>query len=150
MATLSKSFGCFGAYAATSRTLADLLLSRARPLIYSTALPPALCVAAETSLRLIQQEPERRERLWTHIRYFAQKLKGQGYDVHPRSAIFPLVLGSPEAALKAAARLRGRGIWAKAIRPPTVPEGTSRLRFTLSAAHTQAHLDEALDAIAAL
>nr|WP_225936911.1 8-amino-7-oxononanoate synthase [Myxococcus sp. RHSTA-1-4] len=142
MGTLSKALGGMGAYVATSRGVADLLVSRARPFVFSTALPAALCAAAEAAVDRVEGDPELRERLWRNIRRFAAGLR-----VEARGAIFPIILGEPERALDAARRLREAGVLVKAIRPPTVPEGTSRLRFCLSAAHTVGHVDLALDAL---
>ncbi|MBU8900525.1 8-amino-7-oxononanoate synthase [Corallococcus sp. M34] len=150
MGTLSKSLGGMGAYVATSRAVVDLLISRARPFIFSTALPAALCAAAEAAVDMVEGVPELRAQLWRNIRRFAEGLRALGLPAESRSAIFPVVLGEPERALDAARRLRERGILVKAIRPPTVPEGTSRLRFCLSAGHTLGHLDLALDALRAV
>ncbi len=151
MGTLSKSFGIAGAYVASSRAVCELLVNRARPLIFSTALPPALACAALTALRILAgpEGDERRACLWSSVQRFAAGLRSLGIAARDDSPIFPVVLGSPERAVAAAARLRSEGILAKAIRPPTVPPGTSRLRFALSAAHTQAHIDAALSALRA-
>lgn len=148
--TLSKALGGLGAWLATSRPVAELVLHRARPLVYSTALPAALCAAAEAALHLVEYEPALRERLWRHIHSFAQGLRRLGLPAEPRSAIFPVILGPPERALAAARALREQGLLVKAIRPPTVPEGTSRLRFCLSAAHSESHVQQALEALARL
>jgi 8-amino-7-oxononanoate synthase len=150
MGTLSKALGCVGAYAACARPLADLLVSRARSFVFSTALPPALGAAASQALSLLQSEPERRERLWHLVRHFAAGLQRLGFPAEARSAIFPIVLGSPERAVAASTYLRQQGLLVRAIRPPTVPEGTARLRFALTAAHTEAHLEFALHALARL
>ncbi|WP_370459203.1 8-amino-7-oxononanoate synthase [Aggregicoccus sp. 17bor-14] len=150
MGTLSKSLGAFGAYVATSRAVADLMVSRARPLVFSTALPAAVCAAAEAAVDLVEQQPPLRARLWRHIHAFSEGLRALGLPAEARSAVFPVVLGSPERALAAAACLREAGLLVKAIRPPTVPEGTSRLRFCLSAAHEDHHIQQALHALAAL
>jgi len=147
MGTLGKALGVFGAYLATSEPVARLLLHRARSLVFSTALPPALCAAAEAAVDLVEQGSALRERLWRNIRHFAQGLEDLGHPARPSSAIFPVVLGSAERAVAAAAFLRARGILAKPIRPPTVPAGTSRLRFSLSAAHGPEQLDRALDGL---
>ncbi|WP_223642574.1 8-amino-7-oxononanoate synthase [Corallococcus sp. EGB] len=147
MGTLSKALGGLGAYVATSRAVADLLVSRARPFVYSTALPAALCAAAERAVDLVEHDPVPRERLWGHIRRFTEGLRALGLPAEPRSAIFPVILGEPSRALDAAGRLREAGLLVKAIRPPTVPDGTSRLRFCLSAAHTTGHIDLALEAL---
>src|SRR6266436_4426231 len=151
MGTLSKSFGIAGAYVASSRAVCELLVNRARPLIFSTALPPALACAALTALRILAgpEGDERRARLSSSVQRFAAGLRSLGIAARDDSPIFPVVLGSPERAVAAAARLRSEGILAKAIRPPTVPPGTSRLRLALSAAHTQAHIDAALSALRA-
>jgi 8-amino-7-oxononanoate synthase len=93
---------------------------------------------------------ERRERLWSNVRRFAAGLRRLGVAARDDSAIFPIVLGAPENALAAATRLRELGVLAKPIRPPTVPQGTSRLRFALTAAHTTEHVDRALDAVRSL
>ena len=147
MGTLSKALGGLGAYVATSRAVADLLVSRARPFVYSTALPAALCAAAECAVDLVEHDPAPRERLWGHIHHFTDGLRALGLPAEPRSAIFPVILGEPSRALDAAKRLREAGLLVKAIRPPTVPDGTSRLRFCLSAAHTTGHIDQALEAL---
>lgn len=130
MATLSKALGGFGAFVACSAALRELLFNRARSLVFSTALPPAVCAMAMTALQKAQQ-PQLRATLHAHIERVAAAL-GQ----RPDSAIFSVVLGAPEAALEASARLRAAGLLVKPIRPPTVPEGTSRLRIALSAAHS--------------
>ena len=151
MGTLSKAFGVAGAYAAASRPICELLVNRARPLIFSTALPPALACAALQSLRILSgaEGDQRRARLWSNVRRFAAGLKAVGISAPENSPIFPVLLGAPERAIAAAARLREQGVLAKAIRPPTVPPGTSRIRFALSAAHTEAHIDAALAALRA-
>lgn len=150
MGTLSKALGVMGAYVATSRAVADLLVSRARPFVFSTALPAHLCAAAEAAVDAVEGDPDLRERLWRNIRRFAEGLRGLGLRAEPRSAVFPIILGEPERALDAARRLREAGVLVKAIRPPTVPEGTSRLRFCLSASHTVGHVDLALEALRAV
>lgn len=149
MATLSKAFGVAGAYVAAGRAVCDLLVNRARPLIFSTALPPALACAASRSLRILTgpEGDERRALLWSNIQRFAAGLRQMALPASEDSAIFPVVLGAPERALSAAARLREVGVFAKPIRPPTVPAGTSRIRFALTAAHSPAHVDAALAAL---
>ena len=147
MGTLSKALGGLGAYICASRAVVELVLNRARPLVFSTALPAALCAAAEAAVDLVEYDEAVRARLWRNIRRFAKGLRALGLPAEPRSAIFPVILGEPEAALDAARRCRERGLLVKAIRPPTVPEGTSRLRFCLSAAHTEGHLDLALEVL---
>jgi 8-amino-7-oxononanoate synthase len=147
MGTLGKALGGFGAYAATTRAVADFLVNRARSVIFSTTLPPALCEAMVVAIDLLEHDPELRPRLWRNIRRFVDGLRTLGFAAEARSAIVPVILGTPERALGASAFLRERGLLVKPIRPPTVPEGTSRLRFALSAAHTEAHVDRALQAL---
>jgi len=149
MATLGKALGAFGAFAACSAEVAELLVNRARPLVFSTALPAALCAAGEEAISVMRAEPGLREALWRNIRRMAEGLRALGAPVEARSAIFPLVLGEPERAMEVAAKLRARGVLVKPIRPPTVPKGTSRLRFTVTAAHSEAQIDRALEALAA-
>jgi len=146
MATLSKAFGVAGAYVAASRAVCDLLLNRARPLIFSTALPPALACAARASLEILagSEGDARRSRLWSNVRRFAAGLREAGLPAREDSAIFPVVTGTPDRALAMAAHLRELGILAKPIRPPTVPQGTSRIRFAVTSAHTVDHIDRAI------
>jgi 8-amino-7-oxononanoate synthase len=150
MGTLGKALGAYGAFVACSAPLRELLFNRARSLVFSTSLPPLVCAAAERAIDLCESDGALRARLWRNIRRFAAGLTALGLPAQPSSAIFPVVLGEPEAALAASASLRAKGILAKAIRPPTVPPGTSRLRFALAAGHTDAQVDLALKALAEL
>ena len=147
MGTLGKALGGFGAYAATTRAVADLLVNRARSVVFSTTLPPALCEALVVAIDVLEFDPDLRGRLWRNIRRFVEGLRRIGFPAESRSAIVPVILGTPERALRASAFLRERGLLVKPIRPPTVPEGTSRLRFALSAAHTEAQIDHALQSL---
>jgi 8-amino-7-oxononanoate synthase len=147
MGTMGKALGVFGAYAVGTRALMDFFVNRARSVVFSTTLPPALCEAVLVAVDLLEHDAELRPRLWRNIRRFVDGLDGLGLSAEARSAIVPVVLGTPERAMAAAAFLRERGILVKAIRPPTVPERTSRLRFALSAAHTPEQVDRALDAL---
>lgn len=135
MGTLGKALGCFGAYVAGSRVLVDYLINRARPFIYTTALPPALAEAAREALRLVLQEPERRTALWDRIRQF------DGGSGLAQSPIVPLIVGAADDAFRLSRDLEARGFWVSAIRPPTVPEATARLRVTLMASHQESDVD---------
>jgi 8-amino-7-oxononanoate synthase len=149
MGTLGKALGAFGAYVAGERRLADLLVSRARTFVFTTALPPAACGAALAALDVVAAEPERRARLAALGARLGGGLAALGFDVSRVAApIFPVVLGTEARALAAAGALRERGYFVRAIRPPTVPRGTSRLRVALSAAHTDAQVDGFLAALA--
>jgi 8-amino-7-oxononanoate synthase len=147
MGTLGKALGVFGAFACTSAPVRRWLLQRARPLVFSTSLPPALCEAAQAAVDLVEREPDRRDRLWSNIRYFTSGLERLGFAAGGASPIFPVVLGGADRAVAASAYLRQRGLLVKAIRPPTVPEGSSRLRFALCSEHSRAQLDLALTAL---
>lgn len=151
MGTLGKAFGTFGAFVAGSEELIETLIQRARPYIYTTATPPALAEATLVSLALVEHEDWRRERLHTLIARFRQGAAQLGLPLaDSQTPIQPLLAGSAARALAWSAHLETRGILVSAIRPPTVPEGTARLRVTLSAAHTETDIDRLLDALAAI
>jgi 8-amino-7-oxononanoate synthase len=149
MGTLGKALGAFGAYVAGSAALVDLLVSRARSFVFTTALPPAACGAALAALDRVRDEPARRARVLALTERTKAGLARLGFDLSRVVApILPVVLGSEERALAASARLRERGYFVRAIRPPTVPRGTSRLRIALSAAHSEAQVDGLVEALA--
>jgi 8-amino-7-oxononanoate synthase len=151
MGTLGKALGCFGAFIAGSSELIELLINKARTYIYTTALPPAIAAAARAALKLVQVESWRREQLNANIASFTQGAAQLGLSVlKSDTAIQPVILGSEAAALQASRQLLDRGLLVAAIRPPTVPRSTSRLRITLSAAHTRDDVDQLLDALAGL
>src|SRR5438552_1234594 len=124
-------------------------LSRARTLVFSTAVPPAVPHAALAALRILEgpEGDELRARLRRNVERFAVGLRSLGLPAQAATPIFPVVLGAPQAALSAAAQLRKRGLLVKPIRPPTVPAGSSRLRIAVTAAHTEAHLDLLVSAL---
>ncbi|KAA0873875.1 8-amino-7-oxononanoate synthase [Nitrincola tapanii] len=147
--TLGKAFGTAGAFVAGSETLIETLIQFARPYIYTTSLPPAVAHATLTSLQLLREEGHRREHLRQLIQQFRTGCQALGLNLMPSSTpIQPLVVGSAQAALAMSDALRARGIWVTAIRPPTVPEGTARLRVTLTASHTSEQVDRLLNALA--
>ena len=151
MGTLGKAFGTFGAFVAASEDVIETLVQEARPYIYTTALPPAVAEATRESLRIVQQEPWRRRHLQQLVQRFREGAGELGLQLHDSATpIQPVILGSAEQALRASARLRQQRILVTAIRPPTVPENTARLRITFSAAHTEAQVDRLLDALAGL
>jgi len=148
MGTFSKSFGIYGAYVCGSDTLISWLVNKARPLIYSTALPPSLAAGIAKALELVQTERWRRERLFESSRLFRSSLCKAGFNVSEGdSPIIPLILGDNDTALQFSQALEAEGIVAAAIRPPTVPNETARIRFSLSAAHAPAELMEAVATI---
>jgi 8-amino-7-oxononanoate synthase len=148
MGTLGKALGSFGAYVAGTRALVDWLVSRARTFVFTTALPPAACGAALAALDLVAAEPERRARLHALSARMKAGLERLGFSMRGVVApIFPVILGEEERALAASRALRERGFFVRAIRPPTVPRGTSRLRVSLTAGHDQAQVDGFLGAL---
>ncbi|MHB8253698.1 MAG: 8-amino-7-oxononanoate synthase [Acidiferrobacter sp.] len=151
MGTLGKAFGVFGAFVAGSAEVIEALIQKARPYIYTTALPPAVAVAARTSLAIAQSEDYRRTDLQERIRQFQDGAKALGLNLLPSStAIQPVVLGSANRALLASAHLRERQLLVSAVRPPTVPEGSARLRIALSAAHSSEDVARLLEGLASL
>jgi 8-amino-7-oxononanoate synthase len=148
--TLSKALGSIGGFVAGSHRLIDWLVNRARPLIYSTALPPAAAAAAGQALAIARAEPWRRERLLAMGASLRRSLSAGGFDVGASAGpIVPVMIGQPDRTLKLADRLRDRGFLVPAIRPPTVPEGTARLRIGLSAAHDLDDVSRLVEAITA-
>ncbi len=141
MGTLSKAVGCYGGYVCGSLALTEYLASKARPLIYSTGLPPMVLAAALASLEVMASEPELTARPLEKAKLFASQL---GIPT-PRSPIVPIVFGEVEATLKASQLLEEKGYLVTAIRPPTVPAGTARLRFAFSALHDDRHVLEVAD-----
>ena len=151
MGTLSKAVGALGGYIAGRAALIELLISRARGFIFTTGLPPATLAAANAALDIIRTAPELRQRLFSHASYLKTTLVGLGYTLLPsETQILPVVLGTPQRATDTAATLLANGVFAPAIRPPAVPVGTSRLRLTLMATHTEAELRKAIAAFTEL
>lgn len=147
--TLSKALGAYGAYVAGSAILTDYLVNRARSFIYSTGLPPAVAAAADAALGVVESEPSLVERLHDNARYMREGLERLGFRIgRTESPILPVIVGEAEAALHLSRALFSRGVYVIAIRPPTVPPGTARLRVTPTAAHSRRELDEALSAFA--
>jgi len=148
MGTLGKSFGTFGAFVAGSEELIETLIQFARPYIYTTALPPAVAAATLASLERVQQDHFRREKLNMLIARFRQGAEQKGFALMPSGTpIQPLLIGEDEQALRLSQQLRDKGFLISAIRPPTVPEGTARLRITLSAVHEPEDIDQLIDAL---
>ncbi len=143
MGTLSKAFASYGGYVCGSKTLIQHLHNTARSFLFSTGLPPAVVAAATKAVEIARAEPERAENALAHAQKFTDAL------ALPRaqSPIVPLIMGEEAAALVAAEALQARGFLVMAIRPPTVPEGSSRLRFVFTAAHEQAQVDGLIKAV---
>jgi 8-amino-7-oxononanoate synthase len=150
MATLGKALGGYGAFVAGSPEVIEWLTQRARTLIYSTALPPMAAAAAMAAMDVITAEPLRVAQLRARIGEFGEAARAAGLGIgNSISAIQPLLLGDAAAALAVSARLLERGYLVPAIRPPTVPEGTARLRVSLSAVHSREEIAGLVEALAA-
>ncbi|MCX8959630.1 8-amino-7-oxononanoate synthase [Erwinia psidii] len=146
--TFGKAFGISGAAVLCANDTADYLLQFARHLIYSTAMPPAQVCALQTALSRIQQGDELRQRLRQNIALFRYGAEQLGLTIPPSTtAIQPLIVGSEHHALRMAATMRQQGYWLTAIRPPTVPPGTARLRITLTARHHAEDIQGLLEAL---
>ncbi|RJR36134.1 MAG: 8-amino-7-oxononanoate synthase [Deltaproteobacteria bacterium] len=150
MGTFSKALGSLGGYVAGDQRLIDYLHNRARSFIYSTALPPPVLGAIAAALAVVREEPERRHGLMEKAAHFRQGLDKAGFDtLGSETQIVPALVGKNEPTLRFAAALREKDLMAVGLRPPTVPPGKARVRFSLSAAHGAADLSQALETIVA-
>ncbi len=150
LGTFSKALGCYGAYVACSREMRDYFVNTCGPFIYSTALPPGVCGAISAAVALVQTEElsESREALLSKSARFAHDLRSLGFDTgNTVTPIVPVMLGDAGLALRISQGLLERGFLVVAIRPPTVPEGGSRLRISLNAAHTEEDVSRLLEAL---
>ncbi|HUB76898.1 MAG TPA: 8-amino-7-oxononanoate synthase, partial [Solirubrobacteraceae bacterium] len=147
--TLSKALGAYGAYACASAEIVDLLVNKARTLIFSTAPPPPAIAAALAALELLIEQPRRVEKLAANAELMRSSLAAAGLRVRDGDTpIVPLVVGGAAAAIALSEAVLARGAFAQAIRPPTVPDGSSRLRLTVMASHSAAEIERAAAAIA--
>ncbi len=147
MGTLSKAIGTSGGFVAGPAILKDYLINTAKPFIFATASPPAIAAAASAAIKVIEKEPERRQRLWNNREYLFAELKGMGFQLtDTQSPILPVIVKTPEAALKMSQKLYEAGIYVPAIRPPTVPKYSSRLRLTVNSEHTKDQLQNVVSA----
>ena len=148
MGTLGKAFGTFGAFVAGSANLCEFLLQKARPYIYTTALPQPIAAAARKAIEIAQRESWRRDRVLSHARRFRKAASQAGIPLGAsHTPIQPVMLASASSALQAQRELDAAGFRVIAIRPPTVPRGSSRLRVTFSAEHTEEQVDSLVDAL---
>ena len=148
--TLGKALGSYGAFACCDETMAKYLVNTARSLIFSTALPPPAVAAAGAALRLLESEPQRVERLQRNARVMREALAAEGLDCgEGGTQILPLVVGEADDAMRVCERALEQGVFAQAIRPPTVPDGSSRLRLAVMSSHTRTELAEAAGVLAA-
>lgn len=145
MGTLSKAIGGLGGYVAGSANLIDFLINRARGFIFTTGLPPATLAGASAAINVLRSNPELRQQLSSNVLLLKNALLERGFQLLPsQTQILPMMLGSVEVASRFAEALLAHGVYAPAIRPPTVPEGTSRLRISVIASHTTEDLETAI------
>ena len=137
MGTFSKALGTYGAYIGTTRAVVEYFINKCRPFIYNTGLPPAIAGATLAALDLLSGEPERIESLWRNQEAFREEMAARGRRVTSPTAIVPVLVGGDEETMAVSRSLFDRGVFVHGIRPPTVPEGTGRLRLTLMATHTR-------------
>ncbi len=142
MGTYSKALGSFGAYIAGPMVLKEFLINKARSFIYTTALPPGVLGASIASIKIIQENDTLLKRLWDNTRFFRERLKGLGFNtLDSETPIIPVLIGSAEDTIQFSERLFQEGIFAAPIRPPTVPEGSCRIRTTITAAHSVGNIE---------
>lgn len=145
MGTFSKAAGSFGAYCCGSNQLIDFLINKARSFIYTTGLPPSVAAASIKGLEIIFQEPQRREKLWKNTEFLLKALKDMGFDtLNTQTPIIPIVVKDALLSVRFSEKLFEEGIFVSAIRPPTVPANTARLRVTVMATHTEQDLNKLL------
>ena len=147
--TLSKAIGSLGGYVAGPTALREILTQRARPFLFSTSHPPAVVAACREALRVLQDEPDRQDRLWANTRRFKSELAALGFDTgRSETPITPVLMGDPETAMRFSDRLMDHGVFAQPVVFPTVAMDKARVRTIVTAAHTDDHLDQALEAFA--
>ena len=151
--TLSKAIGALGGYVCGSRDLIDYLYHRARPFLFSTSHPPSVAATCIAAFDLLEEEPERIERLWDNTRYFQSELRGAGFNVGgvntpaTETPITPVILGEGRVAMDFSRALFEEGVLGTGIAFPTVPEGKARIRLIVTSEHTRPQLDQALEAL---
>jgi 8-amino-7-oxononanoate synthase len=149
--TLGKALGSYGAYVCCDSAMAEYLVNSARTLIFSTALPPPAVAGAMAALEIVRSEPQRVDKLRRNSELLRSALEEQGLDTgESETQIVPLVIGDPGLTVDACERALGRGVFAQAIRPPTVPDGSSRLRLAVMASHRSAELRQAAEVLSAI
>jgi glycine C-acetyltransferase len=145
--TLSKAIGVVGGYVATKKNVKEWLLHRARPLLFSTALPPAATAATIESVKMLMESEEYTNKLWENARYFKGELQRLGFDIgHSKTPITPVMIGSEAKTMEFSKALLKEGVFVSGIVFPTVPKGAGRCRVMISAAHTKEDLDYAVKA----
>ena len=142
MGTFSKAAGCFGAYVCCSKSMRDYLINHSRSFIYTTSLPPALAQAARVAIKIIQEDQDRRRNVINMAEDLRSRLKIMGFNtLNSVTPIIPIIFGDAQETVAASRKLLNQGIYVGAIRPPTVPQNTARLRVTLMATHTKEDME---------
>ncbi|WP_409227874.1 glycine C-acetyltransferase [Gudongella sp. SC589] len=145
--TLSKAIGVIGGYVAGSRTMYEWLSHRARPVLFSTSLPPAAVGAITEAINMLMESTEYTDRLWDNAAYFKEKMGSLGFDTgHSETPITPVIIGDEAKTMEFSKRLLEKGVFVSGIVFPTVPKGTGRLRCMVTAAHSRVQLDKAVEA----
>jgi glycine C-acetyltransferase/8-amino-7-oxononanoate synthase len=148
MGTLSKAIGSLGGYVCGDIDLINYLRNKARSFMYTTALPPAVCAASIAGIKLIQNDPSLRESLWHNVRFIKEKLKSLNFSIiSSESPIIPILIGDSQKAVDMSNFLYKKGLLIPAIRPPTVPANSSRLRMTVMSTHTKEDLERLLEVL---
>ena len=148
MGTLSKAIGSLGGYVCGDIDLINYLRNKARSFMYTTALPPAVCAASIAGIKLIQNDPSLRESLWHNVRFIKEKLKSLNFSIiSSESPIIPILIGDSQKAVDMSNFLYKKGLLITAIRPPTVPANSSRLRMTVMSTHTKEDLERLLEVL---
>jgi glycine C-acetyltransferase len=151
--TLSKAVGALGGYVCGSRDLIDYLYHRARPFLFSTSHPPSVAASCIAAFDILENEPERIERLWSNTRYFQEQLTHAGFDIGGRTTpksetpITPIIIGDGRKTMEFSRAIFEQGVMATGIAFPTVPEGKARVRCIMTSEHTQAQIDKALEVL---
>src|ERR1700737_50702 len=154
--TLSKAIGALGGYVCGSRDLIDYLYHRARPFLFSTSHPPSVAATCIAAFDILEDEPERIQRLWNNTNYFKQQLTDAGFDVGGNSTpksetpITPIIIGAGRRTMDFSRALLDAGVMATGIAFPTVPEGKARIRTIMTSEHTRAEIDQALEIFSAV
>lgn len=143
--TLSKAIGCVGGYVATTETMRNIMVNKARPFLFSTAVPPSVVMSCMAAIELLEKDDSYTEKLWYNTRYFKMGMKSIGFEIDSETPICPVICEESEKAQKMSQRLFEEGIYGRAIVFPTVAKDKARVRVMISAEHTQAHLDRAIE-----
>ena len=151
MGTFGKALGGFGAFAAGTHTLRLFLINRARSLMFTTGLPPAVIASALAALEVLEDEPALRKKLWENTRFFREGIEKLRFStIKSETPIIPLLIGDADLTMRMGKILFEKGFFMHGIRPPAVPQGLSRLRITIMATHTEEQLEQALEALEAV